>query len=477
MVQNAPIKEDSSAHSPHVIAVSSGKGGVGKSSIAVNLAISLAKSGAKVCVLDADTGLANANILLGLTPTFSLEHVLFGAKAIEEVMLDGPHGMKIVPGANGISECVSLAPRQQMRLTRELATIEHNFDYLLIDTAAGIADTTLDFVSASGHALIVITPEPTSLTDAFSLIKLLARRPGAIYYHVVVNMCANSKQGKEVFNRFNSAVKKYIGTDIHYLGAIPQQESMRAAVISQSPVATLGDRDPGCRRFTQLAQDLLNSTDSLPVSRSFSAYWQRQFSQRQGSDVQSGQAEGVRESVQLVSGSANGSSPDDETEQLDKQLLSLVSRSKADTTALKTLFDNSFHAFHQRHGELPIDLAGLVSRLITCGDDAALGELAVVFDPWLRQQSIPTPSFAADPVEVAKIPAAEPLPAVPVPQPGPQLLQPGAKALQAAPVPDCYRSHHFDNARFGSQQQLLELLRSQDHGAQSLEALLAALSQ
>ncbi|HUH38338.1 MAG TPA: P-loop NTPase, partial [Spongiibacteraceae bacterium] len=106
-----------------VIAITSGKGGVGKSSIAVNLAISLAKTGSRVCMLDADTGLANVNILLGLTPEYSLEHVLFGAKAIEDVFIEAPYGVQVIPGANGIAECVDLHPRQQLRLTRELARI------------------------------------------------------------------------------------------------------------------------------------------------------------------------------------------------------------------------------------------------------------------------------------------------------------------------------------------------------------------
>ncbi|MCP3907093.1 MAG: MinD/ParA family protein, partial [Oceanicoccus sp.] len=123
-MQKAQSTKDSKADLPRVIAISSGKGGVGKSSIAVNLGISLAKTGAKVCLLDADTGLANANILLGIAPEYSIEHVLYGAKDIDEIMLDGPHGLKIIPGANGISECVSLHPRQQLRLTRELARIE-----------------------------------------------------------------------------------------------------------------------------------------------------------------------------------------------------------------------------------------------------------------------------------------------------------------------------------------------------------------
>jgi flagellar biosynthesis protein FlhG len=240
-VQAAQISKDSETSLPRVIAISSGKGGVGKSSIAVNIGISLAKTGAKVCLLDADTGLANANILLGLTPEFSLEHVLYGAKPIEEVMLDGPHGLKIIPGANGISECVSLHPRQQLRLTRELSRIEGDFDFLLIDTAAGIAETTLDFISAAHHTLVVITPEPTSLTDAFSLIKLLKRRRSKLQFHVVVNMCSSISQAKEVFNRFRAAVDKYIGVQSDYLGYLRRDESMRVAVELQNPVTMFAD--------------------------------------------------------------------------------------------------------------------------------------------------------------------------------------------------------------------------------------------
>jgi len=481
LVQNAPIKEEKNALLPHVIAVSSGKGGVGKSSIAVNLAISLAKSGAKVCVLDADTGLANANILLGLTPQFSLEHVLFGAKAIEEVMLDGPHGMKIVPGANGISECVSLAPRQQLRLTRELARIEHNFDYLLIDTAAGIANTTLDFVSASCHALIVITPEPTSLTDAFSLIKLLARRPGAIYFHVVVNMCADGKQGKQVFNRFNSAVKKYIGTDIHYLGFIPQQESMRSAVTAQSPVATRADSDPASLCFSQLAQELIDSGDSVPLSRSFSAYWQRQFRRQRPATSESAQSAGhvARPVTSLRADSDLGDST-----RLNNQLLALINRQSADTAALKTLFEQCLLAFYQRHGELPVDLPRLLARLIETGDAAVLDPIVALLEPRLQPPLIIGEEVTCDRVDATPVVAGialdaagdtnvEAAPATAAPL---QALAPSSPVEVATVAATSYRSHQFDCARFGTQQQLLLLLRSQGAAGHSLEAVLAALS-
>lgn len=265
------------ASRPHVIAVTSGKGGVGKSSIAVNLGLSLVKSGARVCILDADTGLANVNILLGINPEYRLDHVLFGARTIEEVLVDGPLGMKVIPGANGISECVSLHPRQQLRLTRELARIESMFDYLLVDTAAGIAETTLDFVSAAHQTILVITPEPTSLTDAFSLVKLLARRRQDLTFQVVVNMCSGVNEARQVFHRFSAAVEKYIGLRVQLLGSIQRDESLRSAVTLQSPVAMYPDSDPSSRSFVRLADSLRERLTEVTAPTSFTAYWQQHY--------------------------------------------------------------------------------------------------------------------------------------------------------------------------------------------------------
>tara|TARA_R110002072_G_scaffold52637_1_gene140053 strand:- start:4598 stop:5779 length:1182 start_codon:yes stop_codon:yes gene_type:complete len=259
----------------HVIAITSGKGGVGKSSISVNLGIALSRLGRKVCLLDADTGMANINILLGLTPASSLEHVLLAHKPVESVMLDAPYGLKVIPGASGIMECSDLKPRQQMHLTRELARIERDFDYLLIDTAAGISDTNLNFIQSAQQTIVVITGEPTSLTDAFSMIKVLRLRGKRKNYHVIVNMCTSTKQAREVFLRFAGAVEKYIGVKVDYLGYILQDESLRAAVTMQSPVTLFPQSDPSCRNFFRLSEALEARLSEMQALPSFSRHWYR----------------------------------------------------------------------------------------------------------------------------------------------------------------------------------------------------------
>lgn len=373
-------KENKAAALPRVIAISSGKGGVGKSSIAVNLGISLSRSGAKVCLFDADTGLANANILLGLTPQYSLEHVLYGAKPIEDVLLDGPHGLKIIPGANGISECVNLHPRQQLRLTRELARIESDFDFLLVDTAAGISETTLDFVCAAHHALVVITPEPTSLTDAFSLIKLLKQRSNTVQQHVVVNMCSSASEAKEVFHRFSAAVDKYIGVQIHYLGHILRDESMRAAVVLQNPVAMFPEDDPSCRGFIKLADSLDVITADDTAKRSFSSYWHRQYRQQRTEPDLRADNPGVSEAPAI-----DPRARDNEyLSELQSRLLLLIAQGQSDEAHLEKLLDEVATAFIQRFDRPPFDILAVIERLLQSPerDDQLLRAIADAVKPW-----------------------------------------------------------------------------------------------
>lgn len=411
---------------PHVIAITSGKGGVGKSSIAVNLGLALARGGSRVCIFDADTGLANINILLGLTPRMTLEHVLFGSKTIEEIMLEAPYGMKVVPGANGISECATLQGRQQLRLTRELARIETAFDYLLLDTAAGIADDTLEFVTAAHHALIVITPEPTSLTDAFSLVKLMARRRRGISVQVVVNMCPNLIAGREIFQRFQTAVKKYVGVEVHPLGYLLRDESLRNAVTLQQPVALFPESDPSCRGFLRLAESLQRTVATTSPRLAFSSYWQRRFQSRQ---------------PQAPATAAPGAEIVLSVEALREQLLTLIEQEVAPTPELARLFDTALAAFFSRHPAADLELAPLLARLAerTEPGDATLRRRVEALAPAVLASSDESLGSAPDFVP-------------------PLSIQSGDKLSARSSQP--LRGHGYDPRCFGSQERLVQQLQT-----------------
>ena len=468
---------------PHVIAITSGKGGVGKSSIAVNLGISLAKTGARVCIFDADTGLANVNILLGLAPQFSLEHVLFGAKTIEEVMLEAPYGLRVIPGANGISECVSLHPRQQLRLTRELGRIENEFDYLLLDTAAGIADTTLDFVGSAHQTMLVVTPEPTSLTDAFSLIKLMHRRRNAMHYQVVVNMCSNVAQAREVFHRFAAAVEKYIGVRPSFLGHLLRDESLRVAVTLQSPVALFPDTDPSSRSFMRLTDALRQAVDNHQPTTGFTGFWQRQFRQQQERQQQERQQQerqqqdsGQRETKQSDAASntrhPTAAATPPAAEELARDLLQRIEDPALARDSATRIIESLHEVYLKRFAESAIAPLALLDTLLALPErnDNLLRALATRLQPWgaqppplLTQVEEAEPAPATLPVasnpevdEVAEIPLATVAAADSDPDPAPRHFAP----------------HRYDERRFGSQQALLELLQRQRDSGKSAMSLI-----
>ncbi len=448
-----PLPKSKQRLSPHVIAITSGKGGVGKSSIAVNLGISLAKTGARVCILDADTGLANINILLGLTPKAGLEHVLFGAKAIEEIMLDGPGGVKIIPGANGISECVSLHPRQQLRLTRELGRIEGEFDYLLLDTAAGIADNTLDFVGSAHQSVIVITPEPTSLTDAFSLIKVMHRRRPGMAYQVVVNMCSNVAQAREVYHRFSTAVEKYINVHTQNLGYLLRDESMRVAVTLQSPVALFPESDPSSRSFIRLADALKKSVEAQPAGMGFSLFWQRQFRQ---------QHNGARERRPAVAAAIAGNERAYLGE-LKSRLLTLIAKADAPRAELEQLLAEVARAYSDRFGTPAMDIQAAVETLLSAPqrNDDTLRRLAEKLRPWQGEEAAPAGSEQAAGAFIAADATAAARTLMPV--------------KKAEPLPRPFAIHHYDERRFGNQTMLLELLQRQSESGKSALELIKIL--
>lgn len=259
---------------PRIIAVTGGKGGVGKTAVAVNLALSYARRGFKVLLLDADTDLANVSIVLGQYPSRTLEQVVAGECALADAIMEGEFGLHILPGAAGVQKCGDVAPEQALEVLRGLSLLERDYDLILIDTASGLQPTGLHMVASAMLACVVITPDPASLTDAFSLLRALQRRGYRRTPAVVVNMASGASQAQDVYRRFCGAVRRHLDMDVDYLGAIWRDETVRQSVQMQRPVAVLAETDPSCRQFLTLADRLDLQLARTPERKSgFAAYW------------------------------------------------------------------------------------------------------------------------------------------------------------------------------------------------------------
>lgn len=257
-----------------VVAIASGQSGVGKTNIATNLAIALSTRGLRVCVLDADARPANIHALLGYTPKLTLEHLLASdARRVEDVLAVGPSGIKVLPNAVGIADYVSLDEAQQHRLIMALDELERRFDYILIDTAAGVRNTVLYFLQAAQHTLMVITPEPKTLSGAFAMLQALAKRGGVRPVHVLVNMARDYEESRNVFLRFASTVEKYLRIRIEYLGFIRIDETVTSSVELKRPVILLKRRAPASRCFFELAADLARHSADWKSTGSFAQFW------------------------------------------------------------------------------------------------------------------------------------------------------------------------------------------------------------
>lgn len=241
-----------------VIAVTSGKGGVGKTSVSVNVAVALAKMGLRVALLDADMGLANVDILLGIYPNFNLTHVLSGEKALNDIMLDGPFGLKVIPGASGIQKMSELSTIEQAALVRAFSDIDQELDILIVDTAAGISASVVNFARACQEIIVVICDEPTSLTDAYAFIKLLNRDYGINFFHVIANMVQTVYQGKELFQKLSKVTDCYLDVTLQFAGAVPYDEYLRKSVQQQSPVVVAFPGSEVSRAMKSIA-DKINS--------------------------------------------------------------------------------------------------------------------------------------------------------------------------------------------------------------------------
>ncbi|HEU5136748.1 MAG TPA: MinD/ParA family protein [Steroidobacteraceae bacterium] len=245
-----------------VIAVTGGKGGVGKTTIAVNLASSLAERGKQVMLLDGDLGLANVDVFLGLTPRLTLADVLAGNCTLEEILIEAPQGFKVVPAASGIAELAELDTLSHVGLVRAFGDITAKVDILIIDTAAGIAGSVLQFSQAAQQVLVVLCDEPASLTDAYALIKILSRDHGVKQFRVVVNEVRGRGMGQALFQRFERVASRFLSVDLDYVGEIPEDAFLRRSIREQRPVVTAYPSAPASVALKTLAQ----RADNWPVA-------------------------------------------------------------------------------------------------------------------------------------------------------------------------------------------------------------------
>jgi flagellar biosynthesis protein FlhG len=237
-----------------VIAVSGGKGGVGKTSVAVNLATAIGQSGREVLLLDGDLGLANVDVLLGLAPRYTLAHVLSGERCLSEVIVRAPCGLRVAPGASGVARLANLSPAEHAGLLQSFSTLGQRLDTLVIDTAAGIADGVLRFAQAAQHLVVVVRDEPASFTDAYALIKVLSREHGVRRFRVLANMTRDSHQGAAVFARLERVASRYLDVVLDYAGEVPDDPCVGRAVRLQRPVLEAFPDSPAARAFRSLAR-------------------------------------------------------------------------------------------------------------------------------------------------------------------------------------------------------------------------------
>ena len=258
-----------------VIATTSGKGGVGKTHVACNLAVLAARSGRRVLVIDADLGLANADIVLGIAPHYHLGHLLEGTVPLEGVLAEGPEGVRILAASTGVQELTQLDDTQKLRLVTALDEIEDRFDLVLIDCGAGIGDNVLFFAGAAQEALLVISPEPTSLTDAYAAVKVLSQQAGVERFAVVVNPVPTEAHGREVFGKLTQVTDRFLTARVSFLGHVPRDENLQRALMAQRPVVDLFPRSPSSRAFQDLSKRLFDRPPPPSLQGGLKFLWQR----------------------------------------------------------------------------------------------------------------------------------------------------------------------------------------------------------
>ena len=254
-----------------VITITSGKGGVGKSNVAVNLAVQLQKLGKRVIIFDADFGLANVEVMFGTVPKYNLSDLIYHKKRIREIITKGPMDIGFISGGSGIASLSSITKDQIAYLIYNLKELDDITDFIIIDTGAGIADSVLEFVITSPEILLVVTPDPSSMTDAYSLLKALHKNPNFRKEDTVIRLVANKvfsvDDGHAVYHRLGNIVSKFLNGELHFLGMVPNDLAVDKAIRQQMPVSLVSPQAKASKAYMQIAEKLVGSKQEREIEK------------------------------------------------------------------------------------------------------------------------------------------------------------------------------------------------------------------
>lgn len=254
------LKNQKQIVNARVIAVTSGKGGVGKSNTSINLALQFRKMGKRVIIIDADFGLANIEVMFGIVPKYTLGDLIFKGKSLTEIVTEGPEGVGFISGGSGIAKMVNLDKEQVKRLVGKLYELEEIADVVIIDTGAGISNTVMEFLVAVPEMILVTTPEPTSITDSYALLKALGIHPdfngNSTKVKMIANRVAGEEEGQNIYEKLNAVVQKFLDIKMEYLGVVPYDNNVNKAVMKQQPVSLLYPNSQASKNYERIVQVL-----------------------------------------------------------------------------------------------------------------------------------------------------------------------------------------------------------------------------
>ena len=375
MIENLNFEQSafvSDYHRSHVVVFASGKSGLGKTCITANVATAMAQRGARVCIFDADPGVTNINVHLGLNPEFTLEDVLHGEKTIDEIVLKTKANVAVVPGAFRLAEGIQLSSDQIIRLSEAVKGLESEYEYFLIDNAAGSSENVLQFIESAPYTFVVITPDPTSLTDAFTLLKSLNAREYSGRLRVIVNMAADYPSATETYRRFVSVVDKYLSLKVEYGGFVANDENLPKSLVQQTPVIDMAANTSASRCLFALADNLLKYIGVDNHETGLSEYWRHFLYDAGVEHQQTACNEPVEaDAPDIESGDLSVVDTELSIHELMTRLLLAVQTEASDQATLDGFLNAFLTAYRARFGQFPNEFKSLLFRWLETENYAA----------------------------------------------------------------------------------------------------------